>query len=353
MAFSRSHRKVGAEDESQESDRHAIVGLSGWLFADLLLAVAVIFLVATESPKPGNESEVVNSVAAEGAPTAALSFQPELPVSESGVPVWSEAEVSDNEIAEVGIRIVFSERVSGFGENLEDLAKDVILEALVDGAKREAGETGWSVAALKPTDPGREWLLTLSPAAGFKSSVMEVTLREGAVADEIGTPNPRPESLTFQVQRRPDTVINTEKASQIVVQVPGQACRGDAQQEFTRGLIREIENVDRFFIDVASGKPADRVEVKENFITWVLSGKGFGANPRIGFAFVYGPGDDGALIAGGWRECAIRAFVSLGWLPDDSLSISELPMKFFKDSEIVSGQLKIEMYFFSALGSSK
>jgi len=353
VAFSRGHRSVGAEDGSQERDRHAIVGLSGWLFADLLLAVAVIFLVATEVPKFGDESESEDSAATEGAPIAVLSFQPELPVNEEGVPVWRESDVLESQFAEVGIQVVFSEPVRGLGEDLEDLEADVVLAALIDLEKKLASDTGWFVKAVKPIDPGRAWVLTLSPSAGFKSSTMEVTLRQGAVIDEDGVPNPEPTPLVFQVQRRPDTVINTEKASQIVVRVPRQSCIGDARKKLTDVLIREIENVDRFFIDVASGKGADRVEVIENFITWVRSGKGFGENPRIGFAFVYGPGDDGALIASGWRECAIRAFVSLGWLTDDSLSMSELPMKFFKDSEIVSGQLKIEMYFFSALGSSK
>lgn len=353
MAFSRNHRRVGAEDGPQERDRHAIVGLSGWLFADLLLAVAVIFLVATEVPKFGDESESENSAATEGAPIAVLSFQPELPLNEEGIPVWSEADVLESQFAEVGIQVVFSEPVRGLGEDLEDLEADVVLAALVDLEKKLASDTGWSVKAVKPIDPGRAWLLTLSPAAGFKSSTMEVTLRQGAVIDEDGIPNPEPKPLVFQVQRRPDTVIDTDKASQIVVRVPRQFCIGDARKELTDGLIREIENVDRFFIDVASGKTADRVEVKENFVTWIRSGKGFGENPRIGFVFIYGPGDDGALIAGGWRECAIQAFVSLGWLTVDSSSISELPMKFFKDSEIVRGQLKIEMYFFSALGSSK
>jgi len=353
VALSRSHRVIGAEDGSHRRDRNAIVGLSGWLFADLLLAVAVIFLIATETPDFGDESEDDDPVATEGAPTAVLAFQPALPVNESGVPVWSEADVSETEIAEVGIRIVFSERVSGFGENLEDLAEDVILESLVDGAKKEAGDTGWSVTALNPADPGRVWLLTLSPAAGFKSAVVEVTLREGAVVDEIGTPNPRPEPLVFQVQRRPDTVIDTDKASQIVVRVSPQACRGPNQQKLTESLIREIENVDRFFVNVASSQPTDRVEVKENFNTWVRSGKGFGESPRIGFAFIYGPGEDGTTIASTWRECTLEAFRVLDWLAAAGETATELPMKFFRDDAIGRGQLKIEMYFFAALGSAK
>ena len=58
MAFSRSHRQFGNPDAPQGRDRHAIVGLSGWLFADLLLAVAVVFLVAETTPVGGEELRI-------------------------------------------------------------------------------------------------------------------------------------------------------------------------------------------------------------------------------------------------------------------------------------------------------
>jgi hypothetical protein len=324
--------------------------LSGWLFADLLLAVAVIFLVATEPPQFADEADAENATSAAGAPVATLSFEPELPVNEDGIPVWRETDSSGSEIAEVGIQVVFSEPVRGLGEDLEDLAADVILTAQIEGEKRAANDTGWSVKLVKPVDPGRSWLLTLSPTAGFKSSIMEVSLRQGAVIDEDGIPNPEPKSLVFQVQRRPDTVIDTKKASQLVVGVQAASCDADSESAVIERLIREIRGANRFFVDVASDQ---RVQISENFVSWVRSSQGFGENPRIGFAFIYGPGDSGARIASGWRECTIRAFEDLGWLTVDSTSTPELPMKFFKDDEIARGQLKIEMYFFSALGASE
>lgn len=350
MAFSRSHRQVGAEDGPEERDRHGIVGLSGWLFADLLLAVAVIFLVASEVPKFANESAGENATTATGAPVATLSFEPELPINEDGIAVWRETDVSASEVAEVGIQVVFTEPVRGLGEDLEDLAADVVLSALIDGETRTAGETGWSVKTLKSVDPGRAWLIALSPAAGFKSSTMQLTLRQGAVVDEDSNPNPEAEPLVFQVQRRPDTVIDTKKASQIVVGVQATSCDVKSNSAVIENLIREIQSVDTFFIDVASDK---RVQIKDDFVSWVRGAKGFGENPRIGFAFIYGPGNSGARIAGGWKDCTIRAFETLGWLSVDTTSAPELPMKFFKDDEIARNQLKIEMYFFSALGSSE
>ena len=351
MAFSRSHRRVGAEDGPEERDRHSIVGLSGWLFADLLLAVAVIFLVATEPPQFADEADAESATSAAGAPVATLSFEPELPLNEDGIPVWRETDSSASEIAEVGIQVVFSEPVRGLGEDLEDLAADVILTALIEGEKRSANDTGWSVKLVKPVDPVRSWLLTLSPSAGFKSSTMEVSLRQGAIIDEDGTPNPEPKSLVFQVQRRPDTVIDTKKALQIVVPARGESCDSTSQNAVD-SLTRAFRDVRSFVLNVASQKE-DRETKNENFVNWVRSTSGFGTNPRVGFAFIYGPGESGDVIAGNWKACTVKAFESLGWLSASSSTVSELPMKFFDDFGIARGQLKIEMYFFSALGSTE
>lgn len=50
MAF---HSKGGSASSSARShrrDKESILGLSGWLFADLLLAIAIVFLVVQETP---------------------------------------------------------------------------------------------------------------------------------------------------------------------------------------------------------------------------------------------------------------------------------------------------------------
>ena len=52
MAF--TSRAGGQSGKRTRRDRNSIVGLSGWLFADLLLGLAVIFLVASDKPT-GNE----------------------------------------------------------------------------------------------------------------------------------------------------------------------------------------------------------------------------------------------------------------------------------------------------------
>ena len=89
MAFSRSHRQFGNPDAPQGRDRHAIVGLSGWLFADLLLAVAVVFLVAETTPVGGEELRKTDL----NSPAVTMKFIPELSESEDGgLPVWRQVD---------------------------------------------------------------------------------------------------------------------------------------------------------------------------------------------------------------------------------------------------------------------
>ena len=89
MAFSRSHRQFGSPDAPQGRDRHAIVGLSGWLFADLLLAVAVIFLVAATKPVGGSDLTPTSP----NSPVVTMKFNPELPKGENdGLPVWRQVD---------------------------------------------------------------------------------------------------------------------------------------------------------------------------------------------------------------------------------------------------------------------
>lgn len=56
MAF---HSKGGSASTSARShrrDKESILGLSGWLFADLLLAIAIVFLVVQETPGDSAEA---------------------------------------------------------------------------------------------------------------------------------------------------------------------------------------------------------------------------------------------------------------------------------------------------------
>ena len=50
MAFHSKGGSISRFARTNRRDKESILGLSGWLFADLLLAIAVIFLVVQDKP---------------------------------------------------------------------------------------------------------------------------------------------------------------------------------------------------------------------------------------------------------------------------------------------------------------
>lgn len=348
MAFSRSHRQPGNPDEPQRRDRHAIVGLSGWLFADLLLAVAVIFLVAQTVPRFAEEESEEAVKAAEGVPVANLSFEPELPVGEAeGLPVWRQVDAEESGDSTVGISVSFSEPVSDFGGSLEQIAKDIGISATIDGEKFQGSETGWSVKSLTAEPGGKTYQILLEPSIGFQSATVEVAVNQRAVLDEDGNPNPASQPLIFLVQRRPETVIDTKKASQLRVAVSGQSCEASSEVEVAN-LVAAIEKVDEFDINVATTGES-RETLKKNFVSWVEGTEGFGSGAKVGFVFIYGSGKDGVSIAEDWTECVVQAIANLGWLGDSDAEGIQLPVKQFKADAITTRQLQLELYFFSSV----
>ena len=351
MAFSRSHRQVGGSDGSQRRDRHAIVGLSGWLFADLLLAVAVIFLVANDKPGFADGDSGATVVTTAGAPVATLSFNPELPISEEdGLPVWRQVDAEQLGLSAVGVDVEFTEPVREFGGSLEEIAEDIGISATIGGQKFEGAETGWSVKSLKAAQGGGSYQLLLEPSIGFQSATVEIVINQRAVLDEDGNPNPKSQPLIFLVQRRPDTVIDTKKASQVRVTVRGTCSDAPKESEILE-LVAAIERVEAFDINVATAGEK-RKPLTGSFVDWVKSDDGFGSAAKVGFVFIYGSGSDGEKIARLWTDCVVQAIEKLGWLGDTDASGTPLPVKQFKAEGITAKQLLLELYFFSGIVAS-
>ena len=55
-----SHHNRSSDTSSDDESKNSIVGLAGWLFADLLLALAVIFLVGGDIPSISAMGEANN-----------------------------------------------------------------------------------------------------------------------------------------------------------------------------------------------------------------------------------------------------------------------------------------------------
>ena len=52
MAFHSKGGNISRDARTNRRDKESILGLSGWLFADLLLAIAVIFLIVQDTAQP-------------------------------------------------------------------------------------------------------------------------------------------------------------------------------------------------------------------------------------------------------------------------------------------------------------
>ena len=313
--------------------------------------MAVIFLVAQSTPEYAAGDVVEPVAASDGAPVATLTFNPELPKSEEGgLPMWRQVDAEESGVSAVGVDVEFTEPVRDFGGSLEEVAKDIVISATIDGQKVEGVETGWSVKSLKANSGGKVYQLQLEPLIGFQSATVEIVINQRAVLDEDGNPNPKSQPLIFLVQRRPDRVLDTKKASQVRVTVRGTCSDAPKESEILE-LVAAIERVEAFDINVANDVK-DRKPLTGSFVDWVKSDDGFGSAAKVGFVFIYGSGSDGEKIARLWKDCVVQAIEKLGWLEDTDSSGTQLPVKQFKADGITKSQLQLEMYFFSGISAS-
>ena len=75
MAFHSKGGPISRSTRTNRRDKESILGLSGWLFADLLLAIAVIFLVVQDKPNVDPGEVTAENVATLKAEVADLKAQ--------------------------------------------------------------------------------------------------------------------------------------------------------------------------------------------------------------------------------------------------------------------------------------
>jgi len=75
MAFHSKGGSISRSTRTNRRDKESILGLSGWLFADLLLAIAVIFLVVQDKPSVDPGEVTAENVAILKAQVADLKAQ--------------------------------------------------------------------------------------------------------------------------------------------------------------------------------------------------------------------------------------------------------------------------------------
>jgi len=346
VSFSRSHRRISSSQEKSGRDRHEIVGLSGWLFADLLLAVAVIFLVASIEPVFSSQTSSNPDPNPDESPVVSLAFVPPLPIPElGGMPVWNEADrLAAGENYSVVVEVNFSEPVTNFGESIEDIGNDIKIVA-------EGGEvSGWKVQniTLEKDSNGTIYSLLLEPSLSSRSGKVSIQVVAQAVLDRDGNTNAKSVPLDFLVQSQKEKRIDTENSSQLKIPLPLASCTDSNQGSVGKKLATNIYSLKYWTVGVA-GDERDRRYKSETsgegtFGEWIE--KMYGKSARVGFVFIYGPGAGGKGIALEWQKCIFAAFEEseLDFVPPEEKS---LPLKIFKEDNLPTGYLQIELYFYS------
>ena len=330
MSFSRSHRRPSSGSDRGKGDRNEIVGLSGWLFADLLLAVAVVFLIASISPVFSSEPPLNPSD--DGPPTVALSFLSELSEEVAGLPIWNEDTQKEPVIR---IEAKFSESVT-FGEE-----KDVLISANRETNLLEGYSTGWRVVLSKSTD--KLWTIELVPTNLRNLGTIEIKIEAGAVVDRDGDKNLESESLKFFAKGKLEKRIDTKNSSQISINRPKSECNESNLAENGDKLKQIINNSSYIFGLAGELEPKTGVGTLGSYTK-----ETYGDGARIGFVFIYGPGDNDR-IARNWQPCIFDAFKKLNYIATDGV---EIAFKTFKDADLSEEKLKIEMYFYSSSNNS-
>lgn len=297
MSFT-SRRGVERAGRPARRDRNGLVGLSGWLFADLLLGVAVIFLVGSEVPQKGLEGE-------------GKSFGVEIEsvdeTVDKSVEVW---EVQNQTFK---LKIVFDDEVRAFG--IEDIK-----------VKGEADQWVASFYGDESSDgAGREFEVELTPKSGLGSGVFTVEIPADAAFRSDGSGN-RPTSRDFKVVTCfPYSGIDTNKSDKIeLVGAAGSS-------------VVYLKNI---------------LEVKAEIKTALNDEK------LVGFMIIFGSGPDGDTTAKRNKVNVVKALSELGLVPSGATSVcgqsrSEdlLPTLEYKDEALDDGNLGLRLYFLTKTGN--
>jgi hypothetical protein len=333
MAFTRARRRR-ATSLRPERDRHAIVGLSGWLFADLLLGLAVIFLVveaksvvAPEPPPPGDAKR----------PTVELTLRTEADGSEEGIPVFQEGSIKELK-GGVEIDLKYDEKVYNF-EGLE--------QAIEENIRGEA--RGWQVRVekvdnLDKADVGQTFRLRLFFIAGFTEGDVNIRVPEGTSLDMSNNPSKESNSLSLIVRSTPAVTIDAANAIKLTIHNVGESELCTRSREVTtQGLARRIRALASFERGGATGK---WVREARSPMQWIQDQ--YQDRAKIGFALIFGGDPDGRGIrrATNWQPCVFGALDELGLLGSESDSTSSRPVRLFRDGVAPAQTLAIELYFF-------
>ena len=294
MAFvSRNQRNV--REGRNRRDKGAIVGLSGWLFADLLLGVAVVFLIGSERPSSAgiNESD---------RPTVSLNALENVQPNQD---IWS---VNDRSFK---IEVVFSEEVRDF--DVSDLSF--------------TGEAnGWFGQIIEPQGlnvVSDRFVVNIDPSQDLVAGEFAITIPESAAySAKNGSGNAGTKKLLKVVNCFEYKGIDPEALQK--VNLSGGYLKGENEiiQILSKDLDSRIKNRD-----------------------------------QVGFLILFGGGKDGSVLAERSADKIRSSLASLGLVPKadaessnaDSCGVSvsenDFPILYYKNDGQSRSDLQLNIYF--------
>lgn len=294
MAFISRNQSSGREGHNRR-DKGAIVGLSGWLFADLLLGVAVVFLIGSEKPS-------ISGVAERNRPSVRLEAVDNIQTNSD---LWS---VNDRPFK---VEVIFSEKVRGFD------ASDL----------QFTGEAnGWFVKIIEPKEPkaiAERFILSVEPSQALAAGEFSIFIPErAAYSEKSGNGN-----------------SGFKKSFKVVKCFEYKGINPASEQRATigGGYLKDTESL----MAALQKELEDPIKNRD----------------QIGFLIVFGGGKDGSNLAKKSEDKIRSSLASLGLVPKAipsgqdlgscELSISEddFPILFYKDDGLPTSDLKLNIYY--------
>ena len=293
-----SRRSSARAGQPVRRDRNGLVGLSGWLFADLLLGVAVIFLVGSEVPQKGLERR--------GA-SLGVTIETVDETVEKTADVWG---VRDETFR---LKITFTEEVRNF--DVDDVLvsgdADQWVASFVDGSSNDGG--------------GKDFVIELTPKSGLQDGDFTVEIPADAAFDADGSGNiAESQDFTLVTCFRYTGIDAKNEANVLLV--------GAADKGVAALISRLSENP-----DIA---------------------KAVAAKKKIGLMIIFGGGSQGSAIAGRNAASLIEALSDLGLVPsgksascDQTVPGGDLPTLNYKNDKMDIQDLDLRLYFLSQTGN--
>jgi len=294
VAFvSRNQRNV--REGRNRRDKGAIVGLSGWLFADLLLGVAVVFLIGSERPSSAG-------IDGSNRPTVSLNALENVQPNQD---IWS---VNDRPFK---IEVVFSEKVRGF--DVSDLSITGEANGWVSQITEPEGVDAVSDRFVVNVVPSQDLI-----AGEFVISIPE----RAAYSAENGSGNAGTKKQLKVVNCFEYKGI--DPASLQKVNLSGGYLKGE--KEIIQALSKELDS-----------------QVKNR--------------DQVGFLILFGGGKDGKVLAERSEDKIRSSLASLGLVPKAdaessiadacgvSVSENDFPIIKYKDDGQSRNDLQLNIYF--------